>query len=201
MKKVVQLISTMNTGGAETMVRDYALLMEQEKIDMKIIALSKHYDSVNEKVLQEHGIPIIFLSELKYGNREDLNFVQKIIRRISRYYYLRKIILREKPDVLHVHLHIGHYLKVLPLKKLNMKLLYTVHNVPERFFRKNPGISQKYFEYREVKRLVNQHGMRLIALHDTMNRQLRELFSTDQVITVNNGIEMERFCPDLYDRE
>ena len=41
----------------------------------------------------------------------------------------------------------------------------------------------------------------MIALHDDMNRELRELFHTDRVITVNNGIVLEHFDRNKYDRE
>ena len=42
--------------------------------------------------------------------------------------------------------------------------------------------------------------MTLIALHDSMNQELREFFHTEKVITVNNGIQMERFARDLFDK-
>lgn len=201
MKKVIQLISTMNTGGAETMVKDYALLVDKEKVQMKIVVMSGQYHSTNEQILKDKGIEIIYLGELLYGEKEDLNPLQKVLRRVSRYYYFRKLILEEKPDVLHVHLHFGWYLKVLPLKKLNMKLLFTVHNVIENFFDAVPGWKEKYFEYREADRLIKKYGMTLIALHDDMNRELRDFFHTENVVTINNGIMLSRFNKQLYDRE
>lgn len=200
MKKVVELISTMNVGGAETMVKDYAMLMDQDKINMKIIALSGQYHSTNEQILKENGVDITFLGEMKYGERQNLNPFEKIVRFVSRYYYFRKLMMEFQPDILHVHLYMGRYLKVLPLKKLNMKLLFTVHNIPERFFSKKFGLNQKHREYKEAKRLIDKHGMTLIALHDSMNQELRELFKTDRVITVNNGIVLDHFDRSKYDR-
>ena len=35
MKKVIEVVPTMSTGGAEAMVKDYALLMDRENITMK----------------------------------------------------------------------------------------------------------------------------------------------------------------------
>ena len=121
MKKVFQLISSMNIGGAETMVKDYALLLDKNEIELKIIAMDKCYNSANEQVLKAHGIEIIYLTELLYPADKKLNPFQKVMRFVSRYYYFRKIMLTEKPDVLHCHLHMGLYLKVLPLKKLKTK--------------------------------------------------------------------------------
>ena len=39
-----------------------------------------------------------------------------------------------------------------------------------------------------------------IALHDGLNEEIRSYFNTDAVYTVNNGIRMERFVPELYNR-
>ena len=200
MKKVIHMISSMNMGGAETMVKDYALLMDKTQFDTMIISLDKRYHSVNEKYLQDAGIPVIYLSELRYPAEKELNIFQKIIRRIARYYDLWKIIKKEKPDILHVHLYIGNYLKLIPVKKWGIKLLYTVHNVPERFFDPLGKNKEKYFAYKEIKRLLKKEDLTLISLHDDMNQELRKIFSTDRVITVNNGINLDRFHKELYNR-
>lgn len=201
MKKVIEVVPTMSTGGAEAMVKDYALLMDREKITMKVVVLDHRYSSENERLLDENNIETFYLNGILYGNREDLNVFQKIRRSVSRYYYFRKFLLREKPDVIHIHLKLGWYFKMLPLKKMNVKLIYTVHNVIENYFDKKPGLRSKYFEYREANRLIHRYGMTLVALHDEMNEQLRNFFRTERVITVNNGIIMERFDPSKYDRE
>ena len=198
--KVIQLISSMNIGGAETMVKDYALLIDKEKIDCIIISMDKCYHSANEQVLQTNGIRIIYLSEMIYKADKKLNILQRIKRNLSRYYFFRQIILKERPDVLHVHLFIGHYLDILPLKKLNLKLFYTVHNIPERFFDDQKSGGEKYKMFRTVNRLVHHNDMTLIALHDTMNKQLKDLFHTDNVVTINNGIDLSRFQREKYDR-
>lgn len=201
MKKVIEVVPTMSTGGAEAMVKDYALLMDREKITMKVVVLDHRYSSENERILDENKIETLYLNGILYDNRENLNVFQKIRRSVSRYYYFRKFLLREKPDVIHIHLKLGWYFKMLPLKKMNVKLIYTVHNVIENYFDKKPGLKSKYFEYREANRLIHRYGMTLVALHDEMNEQLRNFFRTERVITVNNGIIMERFDPSKYDRE
>lgn len=201
MKKVIHMISSMNAGGAETMVKDYALLMDKNKFDVKVIALDKRSNSVNEIILEQHGIPLIYLSELRYTAEQKLNYFQKIIRKCGRYYDLRKIIKTERPDILHVHLYIGRYLRMIPIKKWGIRLFYTVHNVPERFFDPSGKDKEKYSAYKEVKRLLDKADLQLVALHEGMNEQLRVLFQTGRVITVNNGVNLERFHRELYNRD
>ena len=195
------MISSMNVGGAETMVKDYALLMDRSQFNTKIISLDKCSHSANEQVLEKAGIEIIYLSELRYPADARLNILQKIIRKAARYYDLRKIIKEEKPDILHVHLYIGDYLKLIPAKKWGIKLLYTVHNVPERFFDPSGKEKEKYSAFKEVKRLLKDEDLTLVALHKGMEQELRELFATEHVITVNNGINLDRFHKELYNRE
>jgi len=199
--KVMELIPTMSTGGAETMVKDYAVLLDPKKIDVHVVVLDKHYDSLNEKILDEHRIKTTYLGEVLYGDRTDLNILQKMIKRLYRYVHLRKLVIKENPDIIHVHLVLGKYLRFLPIKKQGIKLVFTVHNVIEHYFSKDRGEKRKYKEYLECQRLIDRYGMTLIALHDSMNRELREYFHTDKVITVNNGIQMDRFSRELYDRE
>ncbi len=200
-KKVIELIPTMNTGGAETMVKDYALLMNRDKVTIKVVVLDHRYGSENERLLDDNEIEALYLNDILYGNRKKLNIIQKVCRTISRYYYFRKYILEEKPDVIHVHLVFRNYLTMLPLNILKIKLVYTVHNVIENYFDKKPGFRSKYFEYREAKRLIERYGMTLIALHDDMKRELCDYFHTKNVVTVNNGIVMERFDRTKYNRD
>lgn len=198
MIKVIELVPTMNSGGAETMIKDYALLLDPKKINVQVVVVDRHYDTYNEKVLEEKEIKTVFLGEMLYGRETDLNHIQRILRRLSRYYYFRKLVKKEKPNIIHVHLVFDYYLRFLPLKKYKISLIYTVHNVIDNYFSKNKKDKKKYKEYKECKRLIDKYGMTLIALHDSMNCELREFFNTDRVITVNNGIQMERFSKELY---
>ena len=129
------------------------------------MSLDKRYHSVNEEILEQAGIRVIYLSEMRYGGDKKLNVFQKMIRKIARYVDLRGLIKTEKPDVLHMHLDIGNYIKIIPAKAWGIKLLYTVHNVPERFFDPSGEDREKYSAYKEIKRLITNEGLRLIVLH------------------------------------
>lgn len=194
------MISTLNMGGAETMVKDYALLLNKEQFEVIIVSLDKRYHSVNEEILEQAGIRVVYLSEMRYRGDKKLNVFQKIIRKFFRYIDLRNLIKTEKPDVLHMHLDIGNYIKIIPAKAWGIKLLYTVHNVPERFFDPSGEDKKRYAAYKEIKRLIFNEGLRLIVLHKGMEEPLKEIFHTDNVITVNNGVNLENFRKELYNK-
>lgn len=200
MIKVVEVIPTLSMGGAESMVRDYCLLIDRDRFDVSVIVLTEHKNTPIERALEERGINVIYIGELLYKNG-NLSFTQRVVRRLSRYIFFRQVILDMKPDVIHLHLQIGIYMRMLPLKRMRCRLFLTVHNVPERFFSTDTRDGKKHREYIEVNRLVHAYNMTLISLHNGLNDELRTLFDTDKVITVYNGICRERFDPLLYDKK
>ncbi len=199
MLRIVEVIPTLSMGGAESMVRDYCLLIDKKRFDVSVIVLTEHKGTPVETALEDAGIKVIYLGELLFESR-NIGLFKRAIRRVSRYYYFRKTIGDIEPDVIHLHLQIGRYMRVLPLKSMKSKLLLTVHNVPERFFCRDKSDRKKYDEYREVYRLIHEYGMQLITLHDGLNEQLRNLFDTDKVMTLHNGIRVDRFETSEYDR-
>ena len=200
MKKIIHLIPTLGYGGAETMVKDYALLTERSKCDIIIVVWSGSIDSFVERELSLGNCKVIFLQELRFGNIEKIGFLHRLFRKIGRYIDFRHIVYNEKPDVIHMHLRIGIYPIIIPYKKLGIKYFYTVHNVLDRYFTKKIGINSKYLDYRVAKYLSWKNRISFIALHDGLNEEIRSYFNTDTVYTVNNGIRMERFVPELYNR-
>ena len=199
MMKIVHLIPTLDAGGAETMVKDYALLFPKEKYEVKIITWSGTKGSYNETALSKAGISIIHLEEIRI--KDDIpGTIKRIIRQIFRYIDFIKIIREYQPDVIHMHLRIGIYPIIIPYKKLGIKYFYTVHNVLDRYFTKKIGLNTKYLDYKVAKYLSGKDRISFIALHDGLNEEIRSYFNTDSVYTVNNGIRMERFVPELYNR-
>lgn len=194
MIKVFEFITLMANGGAETLVKDYCKQLDKNQFDVTVVVMGEYGNYANDVAIQEMGQRIIYLGECKYGRGVKLNFFQKCIRFVSRYWYFRKLVTEEKPDLIHIHLRIGDYFKVLPSKVLSeTKLIYTVHNVFDNYFSKSPKNLRKYREYKELWRLVHKYDTKLITLHDSMNAVMRKEFNTENVVTVWNGIELGRF--------
>lgn len=197
MRKVVEVIPTLSMGGAESMVRDYCLLIDKNAFDICVIVLTEHKGTPIENELNAAGIKVIYLGEKLFGEC-GTNIFKRLLRKISRYFFFRKEIMCINPDIIHLHLQIGHYMRVLPLRKMNSRLMLSVHNVPERYFSTDKKEKNKYAEYKEVCRLIHTFDMQLITLHDGLSNALRELFDTDRVTTLYNGIMVDRFDPALY---
>ena len=201
MKKIVHLIPTLEGGGAETMIKDYASLTDRSKCEIIVVVWSGKKKSYVENEILATKCKVIFLQELRYGEKESLSIRERVCRKVGRYIDFRHIVNSEKPDVIHMHLRIGIYPLIIPYKKLGIKYFYTVHNVLNRYFTKKIGLNSKYLDYRVARHLVKKKRLSFIALHGELNEEIRSYFNTDTVYTVNNGIRMERFVPELYNRD
>lgn len=199
MINVIELIPTLCMGGAEALVRDYSLLINKETFNIHVVVIDHKYGTHNEKVLEEAGINVTYLSDDITDSNVVIRLCKKVLRKVNRYVKWWSIVHRERPDVIHMHLHLGKYMKILPLKKMGSKLIMTIHNPLDYYFSKDKSDGDKYSEYLEVQRLIDKYGLKLVALHDAMKLELKDYFHTDNVDVLNNGVMLDRFSPTLYD--
>lgn len=190
MKKVIQFIHSLNTGGAETLVKEYALKLNKYGYDVTVLCLSHCYKSPYEPILNEAGIKVVcvndYIKDIKYVPK----FMRKILSSIQRYFYVRRYIRSEKPDVLHIHLQLNSFVRFAkPCKPI--RIYYTVHSEPRALWF-NGEIKRKK-EFEDTKWLVKHYNMRFIALHDKMKEEIDVLFSVNNTIVLNNGIDFEKF--------
>lgn len=183
--KVAQYIGAIQDGGAETLVKDYALLLDKNLFDIIIITRWRGYDSANYKILEKSGIRMISI----YPNN---NFFLKAFNCIFGEFYipykLYKIIQQEKVNVLHGHLELLHTISPISNKIRNLKIFYTCHNLPTLLLsgkRKKEGIAARY--------LLKNNQFQIIALHDDMRKEINEMFDIDNTVVIRNGIDFRRF--------
>ena len=183
--KVIQYITSLNDGGAETLVKDYCLLLNKEKFEVKVVTLWLMGETSNLKMLRDNGIEIIVLF-----NR--WNIISKILNKLFHKWYvaflLKDVLVREKPDVIHTHLELLQTL--LPLRSFlkGTKLLYTCHSRPRNFL---GDIRPK--EHKAAVELIKSNHLQIIALHDDMADEINQLFSIDNTVVIKNGIDLRKY--------
>lgn len=183
MKKVFHVIHGLTTGGAETLVKDYALKIDKEQFDIHIICLNK-MNTIYEEILEKAGVDIVYLS-----NMPNSSFFSKLFCLIKKYHRLRKIVHNEKPDILHTHLPINNLIKYSKPYR-NTTIIHTVHNEPKILW--NKKIRRK-IDFLAAKYLVKKYNMRFIVLHEEMRKEINEMFNVNNSIVLNNGIDFDRF--------
>ena len=183
--RVFEVIGRLQDGGAETLVKDYALLIDKDQFELSVIPFLINTQSANYKILKGSEADIIPLYK-------SWNSITRIRRRLfgeKRIPLKLKLIIEEyKPDVIHVHLANLHYL--LPIKDSlkGIKIVYTCHNLPSLMFSK-----KRRNEFEAAKYLIKDYDMQMIALHDDMAKELDEMFGVKNTLVIRNGINLERF--------
>ena len=183
--KVVEFIGRIQDGGAETLVKDYALMLDKEKFDVTILCEDYKKDSVNYKILKENNVKIITMYEWSF-------FINKVLARIfgKRYVAIlfRKAIEKLKPDVLHAHLEVLEILYYARRSLDGTRLLFTCHNPPEML------IGDKRPPERDACRyLLDRNDLQIIALHEQMAKEIDEMFGIDNTRVIRNGVSFDRF--------
>lgn len=189
--KLIHFINSLSIGGAETIVKDYALLIDKNKFDIVILCHDR-VDSFYEKILQDAGIRIFFISDFFPFKRLYFN---RLIHKIIRHSYIDKLIAkffikRENPDIIHLHQPFNSIIEFAnPSKKC--KLFHTVHSEPKEFWCTGTRYANR--DFKAVSSLIRTHGMRLIALHEPMRQELNQMFFVNNTVVLNNGIDFSKF--------
>lgn len=186
MKKVMHIIHGLSTGGAETLVKDYALKIDKTLFDIEIVCLN-FLNSPYEKLLEDNGIKVTYLLNENYSYT---TLASKIISKIKICYKLKKVIHKKQPDIIHTHLPINSLIKFAKPHK-GTKIYHTVHTEPDVLWKKNKFHSK--IDFYAAKWLVKKYGMQFIVLHNEMREKVNRIFKVSNSIILNNGIDFIRF--------
>ena len=216
--KVIEFIQSMGDGGAETLVKDYALLMDKERFDVTVVVQHDVEDSANIRRLQEQGIPVIPLSA-----QDDL--LKRIWRRI--FWKKQEAVVSEDVKERPVlpgetyeqagflrccrnrvrNLYFG--LKFLRIVKktgatvvhAHLDMLGCLQAVS--WFLKDvklfhtchalPHLIYAGEEGQAAWKLIRHNQLQLIALHEDMAAQMDAMFPGQKTAVIRNGIDLKKF--------
>ncbi|MBR6124672.1 glycosyltransferase [Candidatus Saccharibacteria bacterium] len=190
--KLLHFISTLGIGGAQILVKDYALLTDKSKFDVVILCVERK-NTFLENVLEDAGIRVIYASDyLPFKNF----FLKNILaHRILLKTGLLKLIVRhfiqkESPDILHFHLPNNAYIKFAnPPQKC--VLVHTIHSQPEKYWCTKKTYDRN--DFKALNYLVHSRGTQLIALNDHARNVANQLFNVKNTIILNNAINFDKF--------
>lgn len=190
---VIEYVGSLNDGGAETLVKDYALLLDKEQFDVKIVVTRDYPEMANSRILRENNVPIIPIYP-------KWNLLSRIIHKFFSQVYvplrLKRILRAENAKILHVHLSLLKDLRPISRYLRGIRLLYTCHNVPKLMF-----CGERKKEFAAAKHLIQHNGLRLIALHDQMRQELNRMFGVENTQVIRNGVHLSRFSHVPQSRE
>lgn len=193
MTTIIEYLTTgMGDGGAETLIKDYALLLDKNKYKVVIVCLGPiNVASANYARLKDAGIPIHSI----YNNRNisKLWIVQKIWNRFIHKQYVSHKLLQYinsyKADVIHCHLEVLSTVVPIADKIKHLKVFWTCHNQPKVIFKPSRWDSEE----KAAKYLIKKCSLRMIALHEDMRQELNKMFNTNKTIVIHNGVDFDKF--------
>lgn len=216
---VIEFMLTAGDGGAETLVKDYALLMDKEQFAVTVVVLHDIEKSANLQRLKDNNISVIALSshndilkkiwrkvfwkrEQDVLNSEDMkeNPVlpgtmqekQGLVRTCR--HYLRNLYfgLKFMKIVKQVDADVVHaHLDVLYCLQTVSPLLKGI-----RLFHTCHALPELIYEKEEgsaAHYLIKENKLQLIALHNDMAKQMDEMFPEQKTIIIKNGINLDVF--------
>lgn len=187
-KRVVHFIHGLNTGGAETLVKNYLLGLDKSKYDCSVLCY-EHQNSPYASILENAGIKIVYAcDDMRMWNKRGL--IPKVINHYQLFFVIRKKLAMLNPDILHTHLPVNRYVKFARLAK-QTRLFHTVHSEPQKLWFN--GEFQRKLDFMAAKWLVEHRNQRMIVLHDGMKQEVDKLFNVSNSIVLNNGICFSEF--------
>ncbi|MBP2241866.1 glycosyltransferase involved in cell wall biosynthesis [Cytobacillus eiseniae] len=119
---------------------------------------------------------------------------------IRAYKRIKKIVLEEGYEIIHVHTPVASFLTRLACRRLNVKVLYTAHGF--HFFQGAPR--KNWFIYYPIEKIAAKWTDSLITMNDedylsARNLKLRKEESIFKVSGV--GIDLEKFIPQTTERK
>ena len=184
--RVIELISTLGDGGAEALVKDYAIMLNKLNVQTDILTMYKVTGSSNMAQAQKAGVCV---ESIFPGHTRTIRLIKQTLGVFFIPLLLLRIIKCRNITCLHVHMNQLHH--VAPIMRFikGVNVLYTCHNDPDKYFR---GISGR-MEFNAVKKLVGYKNFTLIALHDTMAEELEKMFATNKIEVIRNGVDFNKY--------
>lgn len=170
--KLLQVINSLGTGGAEKLLLDTIPMYNAQGIQMDILLL---WDNDLPFTLALKNIKCCNVHILKRSsNFKDIYNPAHILK-------IRKII--KAYDIIHVHLFPAQYFVVLANIGLNKKLVFTEHNTT------NSRINNSIFKF--IEKWCYSRYSKIIAIsQDVFNIYEHYLNKTKDLVLINNGVDI-----------
>ena len=174
--KILFYIHSFYVGGAETIVCNYALNLKERNHNV-IIVVNERYNSFLEKKLIDSGIEIVSLH-----SENNCGVIGRVFRKLLDLFIGLKwnsIYKSINPDVVHIHTSPQLFKKKgFPADRI----VYTFHSEIER--------AVSVLGKKNKKRIIQlaNNGMFFIAINKKMVDDIRNIFATDKVVYIPNGI-------------
>lgn len=189
--KTLYYIHTLGIGGAETIVVNYLLALQEYGYEVALVVNDNKDSFLTQRLLDKK----IRIHALRPDSAKGV--IGKCKRGIWKYtnYYQKRwqqIFDEEKPDVLHIHTATNFMKRINFLPK---KMIYTFHGDVLRYIKMHGKKNNQI-----IKQFAHE-GMTFFSLREEMTKDIQKYFGTDRIEYIPNGVNIEGIQKEKYDRE
>ncbi len=171
--KIVQIITALNLGGAQTLLENLCYGLAEEGQDVTVVSLESEHSPVAKR-LEAKGIQVLYLEKKPHF---DIHITGKLAEALKEL----------KPDVIHAHNIRKLYVLGAARKAGVRHVVYTVHNIAQREQDTIGGI----FSY-----FVFHTGLMVpVGLTPMVTESIKQRYHLKDVETIYNGTDLDRFSP------
>ena len=176
--KILQVIDSLRSGGAEKLISDIILQTKSETVEIDVLLLSDE-GNVYDDILKSNNVSIKVTP-------------LKSIRNPMNIYYIYKELLDFKYDIVHVHLFPATYWVSIASCFLGFhkpKIVMTEHSTHNK--------RRKFKAFRIIEKFIYKKFDKVVSISKgTQEELLKWLYksnTSNKFITINNGIILDRF--------
>lgn len=174
--RVMLIVQSLRVGGAESMVENLAYALREKGCVVEVVALQTG-ETIISRRLRGNGIEPVFI-----GKRD--GFDPSVVR------WLADEMKHFKPDVVHSHLPILHYVNPAASRSYVVNRVHTIHNVAQK--ETGSRLKSAYARHCYRKGLVLP-----VALSEINKQTVVDFYGVpaNRVAVVPNGVDLSRFAP------
>ena len=167
--RVLQLVPTLDVGGAERMAARLCLEERRLGADVAMVALGPDQGGFILGELRAAGVEVVCLDK---GPGLEPGVVARLQRELRRW----------RPDVVHTHLHVLKYLLPALVGLPRTRVVHTLHNVAEHEVERHT---------RPVHALAFRLGVVPVAIGGAVAESVARVYGRTPLFVVPNGIDLD----------
>jgi glycosyltransferase involved in cell wall biosynthesis len=176
--RLLWLIDSLTVGGAESLIVPFARQLDSSRYELFLCCLATIQGNALEK-------------ELRAANIEVLNLGARNLRDVRAFRRLLRYLREQRIDLIHAHLTYASIWAALASRLTKIPSVATLHVAP-------PSDGRFAVRDRLMRFVTNRWSSHVIAVSEALRRRYLERggLAPSRMLTVHNGIEVERFARD-----
>jgi hypothetical protein len=176
--KILQVIDSLRSGGAEKLITDIILQTKSENIEIEVLLLTDE-GNVYDDILNKNNVPITIVPI-------------RNIRSLKNIYHVYKILSTSNYDIVHVHLFPATYWVSIASRFLKVnkpKIVMTEHSTHNK--------RRKYKAFQIIEKYIYKNFDKIVSISNGTQKELVDWLEisnrSDKFLVINNGIVLDKF--------